>query len=51
LRKRVRQLGDVGGDAAGLVVGEQPGSRTPTRLLFEIDVGERLLVGVADEIG
>ena len=51
LRKRLRrngQPGDVGGDAPRLVVGDNR-SRTPTRLPFEIDVGERLAVGVADD--
>jgi TPR repeat protein len=42
------QLGGVGGDAPGLVLGEQLG-RASTRLILEIDVGERLLAGVADD--
>jgi hypothetical protein len=41
------QLGDVGGDAPGLVAGEEMRRRTPARLLLEIDVRERLPVGVA----
>ena len=49
LAQQLRQLGDVGGDAPGLVAGEQSGRRTPSRLLLEIDVGERLPVGVADD--
>ena len=39
----------VGGDAPGLVAGEQIGRRAPSRLVLEIDVGERLPVGVADD--
>ena len=44
-----RQLRDVGGDAPGLVAGEEVRRRTPARLLLEIDIGERLTVGVADD--
>ena len=47
--QHLRQLGDVGGDAPGLVAGQQTGSRSPPLLLLEIDVGERLPVGVADD--
>jgi hypothetical protein len=47
--QQLRQLGDVRGDAPGLVAGEQLGRRPPCRLLLEIDVGERLPVGVADD--
>jgi hypothetical protein len=43
----LRQLGDVGGDAAGLVAGEQVRRRAPSRLVLEIDVGERLAVSVS----
>ena len=42
-------LGDVGGDALGLVAGERMSSRATPRLIFEIDVVERLPVGVADD--
>ena len=35
-------LGDVGGDAPGLVAREQTGSRPSSRLILEIDVGERV---------
>jgi hypothetical protein len=43
---------DVGGDAPGLVAGKQVRCRTPAGLLLEIDVGQRLAVGVAhDEAG
>jgi hypothetical protein len=45
----VRQLGDVGGDPPGLVAGEQVCRRAPPRLVLEIDVSERLPVGVADD--
>jgi hypothetical protein len=37
--QRPRQLGDVGG-------GEELGRCSPSRLILEIDVGERLTVGV-----
>ena len=47
--QQLLQLGDVGGDAPGLVAGEQLGRRTPSRLLLEVDVRERLPVGVADD--
>jgi hypothetical protein len=46
---QLRQLGDVGGDAPGLVAGWQLGRRAPTGLFLEIDVGERLTGGVADD--
>jgi hypothetical protein len=36
--QQLRQLGDVGGDAPGLVVGEQTGSRPSARFILEIDV-------------
>ena len=45
----VPQLGDVGGDAPRLVAREQTGSRPSARLIFEIHVGHRLSVGVADD--
>ena len=35
--------------ALGLVAGEEVRRRSPSRLLLEIDVGERLTVGVADD--
>jgi hypothetical protein len=47
--QQLRQLGDVGGAAPGLVAGEELGRRSPSRLILEIDVGERLPVGVADD--
>jgi hypothetical protein len=47
--RQLRRLGDVGGDALGLVAGEQLGRRSPSRLILEIDVRERLPVGVADD--
>jgi hypothetical protein len=40
---------DVRGDPPGFVAGEQLGRRAASRLLFEIHVGERLPVGVADD--
>ena len=42
LAQQLRQLGDVGGDAPGLVAGEQVRRRAPSGLILEIDVGERL---------
>ena len=47
--QQLRQLGDVGGDAPGLVAGEQLGRRAPSRLILEIDIGQRLTAGVADD--
>jgi hypothetical protein len=49
LPQKVRQLGDIGGDAPGLVAGEQVRRRATAGLLLEIDVGERLTAGVADD--
>ena len=46
LRQRLRQPRDVHGDAPDFVRGEQVGCGAPPRLLLEIDVGERLPVGV-----
>jgi len=47
LPSRERQLGDVGGDAPGLVAGEQLRRRASgLGTALEIDVGERLTVGV-----
>ena len=37
--QQLPQLGDVGGDAPGLVAREQLGGRAASRLLLEIDVG------------
>ena len=48
-RNMLRQLGDVGGDAPGLIAGEEVRRRAPSRLPLEIDVGEGLPVGVADD--
>jgi hypothetical protein len=45
--QQLRQLGDVGGDAPRLVAGEQLGRRPSSRLILEMDVSERLPVGVA----
>ena len=49
--QHLRQLGDVDGDASGLVAGQQLRRRAPTGLFLEIDVGERLLAAVADDEG
>jgi hypothetical protein len=46
--QQLQQLGDVGEDAPGLVAGEQLGRSSASRLLLEIDVGERLTVLVPD---
>jgi hypothetical protein len=47
-RQQVWKLGDVGGDASGLVVGEQLGRRAPSQLVFG-NIGEGLPAGVADD--
>ena len=39
----------VTGDAPGLVAGEQTGSRPSARFILEINAGQRLAVGVADD--
>jgi len=46
--QQLGQLGDVGGDAPGLVAGEQLRSRAAARLFVEIDLSERLTVLVPD---
>jgi hypothetical protein len=46
LAQQLRQLGDVGGDATRLVAGEEVRRRETSRLVLEINVGERLTVGV-----
>ena len=50
LAQQLRQLGDVGGHAPGLVAGEEVRRRAPTGLLLAIDVGERLPVGVTPSL-
>jgi hypothetical protein len=47
--QQLRKLSNVGGDAAGLVAGEQVRDRAPSRFLLEIDIGERMAVGVMDD--
>ena len=49
LTKQVRQLGDVRRDAPRLVARHQSRRRSPTGLLLEIGVGERLPVVIADD--
>jgi hypothetical protein len=44
---KLRQLGDVHRDAARLIARQKFSSRAPSRLILEIDVGERLSVVVA----
>ena len=44
--QQLRQLGDVGGDAPGLVAGEELGRRPSPRFILAIDVGQCLPVGV-----
>jgi hypothetical protein len=39
-----------GGDAPRLVAGKQMRRRAPSRLLLEVDVGERLPVVIADDV-
>ena len=46
LAQQLRQLGENGSDALRLVASEQFASKRPTRLLFEIHVGEGLTVGI-----
>ena len=41
-------IGDVDSDAPRLVAGEEVRRRATPRLLLELDIRERLLVGVAD---
>jgi len=49
LAQQLRQLGEVGGDAPGFVAGEQLRRRASgLGTALEIDVGERLTVGVHD---
>ena len=43
------QLRNVGGNASGLVAGEELRRRAATRLILEIDVGERLPISVKDD--
>ena len=47
--QQLGQLGDVGGDAPGLVPRHQSRRRSPTRFFLEVHVGERLPVSVADD--
>jgi len=49
LAQQLRQLGDVCGDAPRLVAGEQLGRRAASRLILEVNVGERLAAVVADD--
>jgi hypothetical protein len=46
--KQLRQLGDVEGAPARLVAGQAVRRHAPAGLVLEIDVGQRLAVGVAD---
>ena len=50
-RRPLRQLGDVGGDAAGLVARQQIGGRAPAGVLLEVDIGERVAFAVLDDEG
>jgi hypothetical protein len=47
----VRQLRKVHGDPPGLVLREPLGDRTPAWLVVEVEIAERLPVGVADDEG
>ena len=49
LPQQLRQLGEVGGDAARLVAGQQLGRRTSARLLLEVDIGERVAAVILDD--
>jgi hypothetical protein len=44
-----RQLGDVGGDPPRFVTRHQVRRRAPAGFVLEIDVGQRVPVGVADD--
>src|SRR5437773_12014226 len=44
------RLGDVGGDPPRRVARHQPGRRSPAGFIFEVDIGERVPVGVADDV-
>ena len=46
--QQLRRLGDVGGDAPGLIAGKQIGGRATAGITLEIYLGERVLVLVAD---
>jgi hypothetical protein len=46
---RARQLGNIGGDAARLVAGQQLGGRPSPRLILEIDIGQRVAVVILDD--
>ena len=48
--KQVRQLGDAGRDLSRLVLRHQAGRCAPSRFIGEIDVGDRELVGIADDV-
>jgi hypothetical protein len=47
--QQLRQLVDVRSDPPGPVAGKQLGRLAPSRLILEIDIGQRLPVGVADD--
>jgi hypothetical protein len=48
--QQLRQLGDVGGDAPRLVSGQQVAGGTSPRLPLEIEIAERLPVGVLHDV-
>ena len=48
--EEVRQLGDIHRNASRLIPRHQMRSRSPSRLILEIDVSERVPVGVADDV-
>ena len=48
--EQLGQLGDVRGDAPCLVAGHQACGRSPAGFIFEVDIGERVSVGVADDV-
>ena len=47
--QQVRQLGDVGGDAPGLVAGQQLARRAPPGFILAIDKGEYLPIVIAHD--
>jgi len=49
LSEQVGQFGDVHGHAARLITRQPLGAALPHRLIFEINIGERLAGGVVDD--
>jgi hypothetical protein len=47
--QQLRQLRHIGGDAPGLLAGEEVRCRSMARLIFEVGIGQRLPLAVADD--